>query len=307
MAYSDKLLLATLQPDRNTFVAPAPATHAVRTRNLRVQPIVSGQLERNLDSATGGRSPSVPTDVHRRVTFETELTGSGAAGSAPADSIILRGTGHSVALVAAVSCTHEPLSEATEALSLAGYHDGQLFELGAAVGTSTFSFQANNYPYGSHEFLGLYRPISDAAVPANADFAAWRDPLKIDQGRTTFQWGGVTLPMSSFELTMARPLVFRDIPGYRGGRALDRVPTFRLTVDKPSIATVNLYQQVADGTASLVKIVHGTVAGDIVELQAYCQPEGQPDLGDDNTITTLTLTGRVVKVGQPFDYRLIRR
>lgn len=306
MAYSDKLLLAQIEPGAG-FTAPVPATHAVRTRNLRVRPVVAGQLDRNLDSASGGRSPSVPTEVHRRVTFETELAGAGAAGTIPADSVILRGTGHSVGVVAATSVTHEPLSEATEALAMIGYHDGQRFELGKAVGTSRFVFGANAFPYCEHEFLGLYRPITDEVIPANADFTSWRAPLKIDQGRTTFTWGGVTLPMTSFEITMARPLVFRDVPGSLRARALDRVPTFRLTVDKPAIAAVNLFQQVADGQVVQATIIHGTAAGDIVELQAYCQPEGEPDIGDDNTITTITLSGRVVKVGQPFDYRIIRR
>lgn len=306
MAYSDKLLLAQIEPGAD-FTAPVPATHAVRTRNLRVRPVVAGQLDRQLDSATGGRGPSVPTEVHRRVTFETELAGAGSAGGTPADSVILRGTGHSVGVVALTSCTHEALSEATEALAMIGYHDGQRFELGKAVGTSRFVFEANALPYAEHEFLGLYRAIADAAVPTNADFTAWRDPLKIDQARTTFTWGGVSLPLSSFELTMARPLVFRDIPGSRRARALDRVPTFRMTVDKPTIAQANLFQQIADGSVVLATIVHGTAAGDIVELQAYCQAEGEPDIGDDNTITTVTLSGRVVKVGQPFDYRLIRR
>ncbi len=67
-----------------TDAAPTLAANAVLSRNLTGTPIAVDRNERNRDRAVRGRSKDAPTNARQTITYDLEIAGSGAAGTAPA-------------------------------------------------------------------------------------------------------------------------------------------------------------------------------------------------------------------------------
>jgi hypothetical protein len=307
MSFNDRLMLFKRETARGVDAVPTALANAIQTIDFQYTDISTGTpYERNLDSARGGLSSALNTEIHRGASFGFELFGSGAAGTAPITSDLLRAVGFSEAVVAATSVTYDLTSEVVDSATIWGYHDGVQGKLTAFVGTGNISFVQNQFPKINVTGIGNYSALAEVAIPAPT-FTGWTLPKKIDKANTIVTVDGIPIICDEISVEMQRPLIYRDVPGYAGGRALDRAPQVRIVLDRPPLATWNVAADIANSAQRELKIVHGTVAGQIVELVIKMQPLGEPAKSEQNTITKYTVTGRAVAQGNTFDARLIIR
>ena len=73
--------------------APTAAANGILTRNFQGKPVDVDQVNRNLDSGAYGARASKPSNERRTFSYEVEIAGSGAAGTAPAWMELLEGCG----------------------------------------------------------------------------------------------------------------------------------------------------------------------------------------------------------------------
>ena len=76
-------IFAKLETVYGTAVALA-GEDAIRTHEASVTPFVASLIDRNLDGAAFGNSGGIHAGAHVEVEFDVEMSGSGAAGTAPA-------------------------------------------------------------------------------------------------------------------------------------------------------------------------------------------------------------------------------
>ena len=88
-----KVLAAKKEVTYATDAAPTLAANAIVTRNFSAKPVETDTLERNLDNRTFGAQPVAPANERQTISYEVELAGSGAAGTAAPWQELLEGCG----------------------------------------------------------------------------------------------------------------------------------------------------------------------------------------------------------------------
>jgi len=150
-------------------------TDPIQASNIKFSPGIE-MYDRNLLRGSLSRNPSVSGKRQARLTFDVELKGSGAAGTAPDYGALLLGCGYSETISAGVSVTYKPATNSlTKSMTLAVYMDGVIKTMWGARGNVKLSMAAGKPGILSFEFLGadfdvvtgaLLAPTYSTIVPA---------------------------------------------------------------------------------------------------------------------------------------------
>jgi hypothetical protein len=123
---------------------------------------------------------------------------------------------------------------------------------------------------------GLHSDVTEAGAvlaQADADFTGWLDSLVVAQGTTTFALGGVNgLGIREFQLDASDNVKFVDVPEQenvelRGPREL----TGSIKTTVPLASVYNYETKWRTGAVETIAMVHGSVAGKIVTVNARAQ------------------------------------
>jgi hypothetical protein len=202
------------------------------------------------------------------VEFEVEVAGAGAAGTAPKYGPLLRGCAHAETVNASVSVVYAPVSESEESLTLYFHHDGHLHKVLGARGTMTLSITAKQIPKFMFRFLGLYVSPT-ATADATPTLTGFQTPLSVGKVNTpTFSLHAFSGKLQSFTLEQGATVVHRELVGEESVQITDRRSTGSILIEEPPIGTKNFYAAAAAETLAALEIVHGTTAGNIVEVDA---------------------------------------
>ncbi|WP_313074450.1 phage tail tube protein [Melaminivora sp.] len=284
------LLLAVIETTSGDDANPTAAANAIMCRALMPEPITAEQVSRDLIRPYKGNSGKLVVGVHRRLTCEVELAGSGAAGTAPAWGPLLQACGFAETVTAGQDVTYDPVSEGEPTLTLYGYLDGILFKLTGVKGNVTFTLNAKAIPVMQFEFLGAYSPPTDTPLPTGVDYSAFQQPKTVGKANTpTFSFHGVQACTSAFSIAWGNTQAWRELINCAGARSPDRQPTGNVTMELPSIATKNWAEVVRAGTTGAMSLVHGVTPGNIIELAApniQCNPFS---LQDDQGIAMVAM------------------
>ena len=101
------LLLAKKEVTAGTDALPTAAANAILCRALMPEPITAEQVQRNLIRPYKGNSGSLTVGEHRKITFEVELAGAGAAGTEPAWGLLLEACGFAATITAGKTATEQ--------------------------------------------------------------------------------------------------------------------------------------------------------------------------------------------------------
>ena len=117
------------------------------------------------------------------ISFETELKGSGAAGTAPETSPLYQSCGMDEAIVASTSVTYSPESDSAQIKSctMYVYFDGTMHEINGCRGSFNLNLEAGMFGKIQWNFEGKYvRPV-DVALPSTTFDATLPEiiPIKI--------------------------------------------------------------------------------------------------------------------------------
>ncbi len=254
---------------------PTGPLNAILTRNFRATPIEIDFLERNLDLATRGKTRGVPSNERQLINYEVELQGSGAAGTAAAWMELLEGCGGAAPVLTASTKAEQKFAALGAALSgLTHYwYTGtqRRRSYGARGDITAINFTAGAYPFLGLSYIGLLptgTPVDEVAMGAAADYTRWKTPLEVNTANTDFLLDGYAAPLRSFVAQANVDLKLRNLVGANYVQRGNHGMSVKIVIEEPNYAAKNYFAQLRAGSVCTTQIVHGTVAGSIVQLDA---------------------------------------
>jgi hypothetical protein len=283
-------ILAKIETTYGTDAGPTGAANAILATDLEIVPLEGQNVSRDLVRPYLGNDQQIPVGTHVSVTFKVEVAGAGAAGTAPGYGPLLRACGFAETVVADTEVTYDPVSSAFESVSLYVYKDGAIHKLLGARGSVSLDLAAKAIPKLTFRFLGLWADPAAAALPT-LDTTAFKVPVPGSKAHTpTVTLHGVSSPCESLSVDLANNLVFRALVGAESVEITDRKPAGRIQIEDPGIAIKNFFVTAKDATLGAFQLVHGTAAGNIVQVDAanvqllnpkYADSDGVQMLGMD--------------------------
>lgn len=158
------VLLAKIETTYGTDPTPTGAANAIRVEDLKIE-IISRKIVRNYVIPFMGKRSQVNAGEGLKITFKTELKGSGTAGTAPEIGPLLRASNFTETLVAVTSATYAPNSslDGAESITIYFYLDGLLHKLLGCRGDFNVEANAGGLAMIAWEFTGIYAGPTDAA------------------------------------------------------------------------------------------------------------------------------------------------
>jgi hypothetical protein len=244
------------------------AANAVLARNVSILDMEGNDVSRDLVQPNFGNQPTIPAETHVSIEFDTELAGSGTAGTAPAWGPLFRGAGCAEVIVPDTSVTYSPITNAIESVYFKFWMGSTLHAIKGGRGTGKLNFNAQAVPFVHWKFLGLYTPPSETAA-ATPTFTAWKKPLIVNKTNTpVFTVNSVPLVMRSFSLDLANPVEPRMLVNSESILITDHKEQIDFTAEAVPISTLDLHGLVNSQATVPVNLVHGLAAGNILTLDA---------------------------------------
>ena len=256
-----KVLLAKVETTPGTDALPTGALNAIQAIDVKLMPMEGQDLDRGLERPFFAAEPTIPVDLHAKVSFKVELAPSGTAGTAPAWGPLLRACGLAQTIVATTSVTYNPISTGFEACTLYLNIDGILYAMTGARGTAKITLAASAIPYLEFELTGLFVQPAATTLPTQ-DVTAFKTPLASGKTNTpVFTLNAVSLLLRSFTLDLGVTVEGRFLIGLDQILITDRAEKVEMTIEQPLLATLNPFTLAATQTAVPLVLQHGTVAG----------------------------------------------
>lgn len=202
MLINREIILVEIETTYNTDPAPTGAANAVLVENPSWSHEGARMVERNNVKGTLAKDQQIFAGTLKQVTFDVELKGSGAAGTPPEISHLLRACGLDETIVASTSVTYAPVSTGHESCTIYYYQDGILHAITGARGNVSFALEAGGIGKFSFTFTGHDAGVSDAALPTPT-YDSTVPPPAIG---VTFSLGGYAAVINAFNFDLANAL-----------------------------------------------------------------------------------------------------
>lgn len=275
-------VLAKKETTEGTDASPTGAANAVLTHGLALTPLAGDTVQRDVDREVLGNDLAIHVNTHVMVEFDVEVAGSGAAGTAPAYAELLMGCGFAETINASTSAVYDPVSSSFDSLTLHFHHDGQKHAMVGARGNVSMDLNAGEIPRFHFTFTGLWVDPASSADPT-PDFSSYQVPLPVNNVNTpTFTLHATALNMVALSLDMANEVTHRDIVGTESVNIYDRAPAGSVTFESPTLTTKNWFTIAKANTTGALQLVHGTTAGNIVQIDAPAVQALSPTYGGDS-------------------------
>lgn len=266
-------ILAKVETTYGVDVSPAGATDALLISNMSIEQFNASNVKRDLVRPYFGASEELAGTANVSVSFDVELTGSGAAGTAPAWGKLLLASGMSETVSAGQRVDYLPNTDGTATKSLTIYYhlDGVLHKLLGARGTVSGKMGVGDRPVMSFKFTGIDGGITAVANPS-ATLTAWKTPLVITDPNTgdltlgcTYSAGalvgGTAYPSLGLEWDLGNTVAHIPLLGGESVDITQREAKGNITLDLTAAQHVTKMTEVKANTLTGLGIVHGTTAG----------------------------------------------
>lgn len=302
------VLLAKIETSYATDPTLTGAANAILAKNVSIRPMEGSDVSRDLVQPNFGNQPSIPAGLHVVVEFDTELAGSGTAGTAPAWGPLLRGCGYAEVVSAGVSTVYSPITQSIESLYMKFWMGATLHVLKGARGTAKITADAQGIPMVHWTFTGLWVAPSETAA-ASPTLTAFKKPAIVNKTNTpTFTVNSVPLVMRNFSLDLGNQVEPRLLVNSESVLITDHREQIDFTCEAVPVSTLDVYGLANAQTTVAVNLVHGVTAGNIITIAAptaefkrptgYQQNQGiaewplsmlaLPNAGNDQVSITLT-------------------
>lgn len=165
MLRNRQVLLLKVEATYNVDPTPTNVADAILVENLNVSDSNARSIERPVIEASLGTRAHVFGGRLKEITFDAEVKGSGAAGTAPEIGQALRGCGLGETLVASTSAAYSPVSTGIESVTIWRYLDGKLEKYTGARGEVSFTYETGNKIMASFTFTAhLGTASADTAI-----------------------------------------------------------------------------------------------------------------------------------------------
>lgn len=288
-SYRKMLVLAKKESVKDNDPIPTAGANAILCRGINPQPVNAEFVDRGLMRPYFGNTQTLAAGVHSRLEFEVEIQGSGSAGTAPGWGVLLEGCAfEEVIPTAGTEVQYRPISENLDSLTLYVYLDGLLYKMTGCYGNVAFDLTSRAVPIMRFQFIGTQHDGTDTSLPTGVDYSAFLTPKTVSRANTpTFSLHGVSNCVQTVNWDMQNQLVWRDLIGCGGSHISNRTPNGQISMEMTPIATKDWMTLVKEGTEGALNLVHGTVAGRIVEFDAPKVQLTNPQFADQDGILML--------------------
>lgn len=289
-----RLLLAKSEDTYGSSSSPA-GTEAIIVTNLEVQPLEMDLKEREIITGNLGNRDNVVTQRMVGVKFNVELAGSGAAGTAPQWSPIMKACGFSETISASTSVTYAPVSASFSSATLSFHLDGIKQLIVGARGTFSLDLKAGEIPAMAFEMMGIYATPTATSNPTPT-YANQVAPVAVNSDNTTaVSVHSYSACLASYSLNIANNMVFRQLAGCTKQVIIsDRKPAGDLTIELPPVGTKDFYSIASGQTKGSISLQHGQTAGNIVTITTPTAAFDSPSYEDADGIQHLKLPFRPI-------------
>lgn len=290
----NKLLLFKKEDVYATDAAPTLIANAVLTRNFTSKPIAADRIQRSLDRPVRGRTKDGTSNERTTFSYEIELAGSGAAGTAPGWMEHLQACGMLAPTLTAGQDAIQRFAPVGTALSSGTgyYYRGSLLEKAVgARGTFSMDFTAGAFPFIKFDMTGLLGavPLTDLA-PGAPTLDRWKEPVEVNTDNSDVLIGGYAVVLRSLTIDANAEIAVRNLVNgryiQRGNHALSGRAVFEL----PSLGARNYFTDLRANAEIALQLVHGITAGNIVQIDAPRLQVTDIELGQQNNVLEATMT-----------------
>ena len=285
------MILAKANATPSVDPVPTGAVNAIMVENLSWAPANARMYQRNPVRVSQGKLKALYAGALIEVKFETEVKGSGAAGTAPEIGPLLRSCGMGETIVGATSVTYKLAPAAAPLLYFYLYKDGKLIKVTDACGKVTGVVQTGVATRFAFSFLGHYVSETDAALAtptynAQLPIPAIGVPFVMDS-LSTFAFTKFGFDLGN---VIAVPDNIAAADGFGTLQIVDRNVTADIDPEDVLVATYNFYTKWSTNVAfALTTGLIGTVAGNKLQITLPAVSIVEQAPGDKGGIITRPL------------------
>jgi len=285
-----RLILAKTETTYGTDPIPTAGSNAVLVRNIEVTPLQADVVTRDIIRPYLGNYEQLLANQRVEITFEVELAGSGAAGTAPAYGTLLKACGLSETVVASTSVTYAPVSSSFDSCTIYFNNDGVQHKITGCRGTLTLNGEVGTIPFISFTFTGIYNAPTDTAAGA-VTYGNQATPVLFKEGNTTgFQLFSYSGCLQSVSLDLANEILYRELVGCtKSVNITDRKPNGTVVIEAPTIAAKDYWTIAVGNSTGNLTFQHGQTAGNRVTFTAPTVDIANPSYTDQDGIQMLSV------------------
>ena len=282
--------LAILNKIETTYgVNSAPAAlNAIIGKNVSFTPIEADEVSRDLLLPYMGNQGVILTGRYAKLEFDVEIAGSGTAGTAPKWASLMRACGFAETLQATTSATYNIVEDNQSSTTVFFEVDGVRHIMLGCRGTLSLNFAPKAIPSFRFSLTGLLGTITDQALTAVTQ-AGWSTPVEASSANTTLSLHGYSGAAESLSIDLGNTVTPRFLIGSESVIISDRKTTGQAVLEATTLATINWFQRALARTRGALSLVHGTAAGNIVEITAPAVELGKIAQGQTDGILNYTV------------------
>lgn len=288
--YDKKVVLQKIETTEGTDAVPVVGTDAILTRNFQPNFLESDVRTRPLDLPYFGARPQVPINLRRGATFEVDMAGSGTATVVPAWMKLNRIAGFDAGVAGGSSVVQTPISSAIPSATQYYYIDNLLAQAIGCRATMGIRVTDDEFPFFTYTVQGRApTTLASEATPGAATLTAFKDPVLASTENTTFTLDTYALPLRSLELDSNNDLAYRSLIGLQD-RVMWRNRAWggRIVAELPDLSAKDYFTKIKAGTTMVLQMIHGTVAGNIVQIDAPRVQITGADIGEEDGAVMVT-------------------
>jgi hypothetical protein len=265
------------------------AADAILAANAKFSPAV-GMHKR--DNYTGSLSPgpNQPGARNATISFDVELRGAAAAGTAPDYSAALRACGIAETIVALTSVTYKPTSATIPSATVAIYEDGKVKRIWGARGTATIKYQVGAPAVISFTFTGADWEVVDGALLAGVAYPSIVPPVFMG---VVFSIGGYSAVINAMDHDFGNTVALRKSAaadsGHLSAMITGRASTLKIDPEEVLNATQDFFGIWRGGTLVALSASMGSAAGNRIAVSAPKVQYQSVEPGDRDGLSTLNI------------------
>lgn len=293
--FDKRLLFFKIEATEGTDAAPIN-TDAIVTRGLTPAAFEADTRVREIDGQYFGARPEAKNTLRARTSFEVEVAGGGTTVTVPPWMKLLRVCGFDAGVVGGASVVQSPITAAVPSATLWDYTDSLKIPLLGARGDGRMVFEDDQYPFFAFDMMGFPNTtlVTDAA-PVTPSVAAFQTPVLASQPNTTFTLGAYAAELRRLEINFGSQLAPRSFIGSSDRvKYRNRVMTATAVLKAPTLAAKDYFAGVRTGSQLVLQVIHGTVGGNIVQVDVPRAETGVITFSDEEGDVMINVPMRLI-------------
>lgn len=250
-----------------------------------------GEVSRELLLPFYGHQGVILINDHATLQFSVEIAGSGTPGTVPAWGKLMRMCRRAEVIdttAGSANVKYSPISSNFESGGIYFNRDGVKQVLVGARGNCSFSLAPGGIPRFTFNFTGLLGELADEALPT-VGLTKFMKPVPVSKNNTSLQLHGWNATAESLSVDFGNQVEGRFLIGDESIEITDGMMTGSAVVEARKLAVINWVDKARKRERGVLKAVHGTAAGNIIQIDAPAVEIGRPTEGQTQNIANNTL------------------